>query len=145
MSTKAQVSSSPCRITWIEDNPADVRLFTLACEDHGLTVDLNVLTDGEAGVEYVKSLDRESLDVLIVDINLPRVAGHSVIAVARTNPHLLSTPIVVLTTSKSPRDRETAEKLGATTIAYKPNDYDEFAALVKDVVVKYCPPATCHA
>jgi CheY-like chemotaxis protein len=144
MSAHAQPFPDPCRITWIEDNPADVRLFTLACEEHGLKVELNVLTDGESAVNYVQSLTRNALDVLIVDINLPRIAGHSVIAVARTNPHLVSTPIVVLTTSKSPKDRDTAERLGATTVAYKPNDYDEFAALVKDVVLKYCPTAECR-
>jgi CheY-like chemotaxis protein len=139
MSSVPQPVAEPCRITWIEDNPADVRLFTIACEDQGLKVDLNVLTDGESAVEYVKSVAEKALDVLIVDINLPRVAGHSVIAVARRNPNLGSIPIVVLTTSKSPRDRETAERLGATAVAYKPNDYDDFAQLVKDVVLKFCP------
>jgi CheY-like chemotaxis protein len=121
------------RVVLVEDNPADAQLLALACEERGISVDLRVFQDGEA---FLTGIDAGAVfpDLLIVDMNLPRMPGQSVIEAVRARPELRNIRIAVLTTSANPRDRAAAKQAGADSIYQKPHEWDQFCYVVAQIM-----------
>jgi CheY-like chemotaxis protein len=72
-------------------------------------------------------------NVVLLDLNLPRVDGHSVLATIKADPELRSIPVVVLTTSQEPDDKAKAYSCHANSYLAKPTDFGEFSRMVKDL------------
>src|SRR4029077_3665791 len=92
-------------ILLVEDNPADVKITQRALKESGLPVDLIVVRDGQEAVEYLlrqgghaDPANWRSPDLILLDINLPRMTGREVLERIRTTPALRTVPVVVLTT-----------------------------------------------
>lgn len=120
------------RITLVEDNPSDVFLLRRALEEHGVSYTLQVVRDGEQALTYLNKLqhgDESAPDLLILDLNLPRHDGIEVLAGCRKSNSLQAVPIIVLTSSDSPKERERAEQLGVTDYVRKPIMLDDFMAV----------------
>jgi two-component system, chemotaxis family, response regulator Rcp1 len=121
------------RILVAEDNPADVYLLKEAFSLQGADVDLIVVGDGEQALEYVQNEGRTREapipDLIILDLNLPKSDGSDVLRCIRENRAYVGVPVVVLTSSDSPRDRKSVESLGASCFITKPSDLDAFLAL----------------
>jgi CheY-like chemotaxis protein len=114
----------------VEDNHTDVTLLRLAFVEHGIDHELMVLDDGEKALDYVAKLDHRTLpDLVIVDLNLPKRDGIEVLEKMRSTSTLNQIPIVVFTTSDSPRERETISRIGITAYIRKPTDLDGFLAV----------------
>jgi DNA-binding response OmpR family regulator len=96
-------------------------------------VELIVVSDGEEALDFVarqgKYVSAPAIDLVILDLNLPKSDGGDVLRSIRENSRLAGVPVVVLTSSDSPRDRAAAERLGANSYITKPTDLDEFLAL----------------
>jgi CheY-like chemotaxis protein len=122
------------KVYLVEDNPADAQLLALACEERGILVDLRTFNDGDAILKGLVAGLPAVPDLLIVDINLPRMPGQTVIEAIRSNPALGQVRIAVLTTSRNPKDRVSAQLAGADSIYIKPNDWDEFCELVSQIM-----------
>lgn len=117
-----------------EDNPADVYLLREAlAAASGSEVTLIVAHDGEEALDFVQQrgafLEPVEPDLIILDLNLPKNDGSEVLRSVRTSERLRKVPVVILTSSDSPRDRANAEKLGADAYITKPSDLDAFLAL----------------
>jgi CheY-like chemotaxis protein len=118
-----------------EDNPADVYLLreALSAQETGSQVDLIVVTDGEQAIDYVRRRGQFSEarrpDLIVLDLNLPKSEGSDVLRCIREQPDLTSIPVVVLTSSDSPKDRQAVEQLGANGYITKPSDLDAFLGL----------------
>lgn len=138
-STTPPSSHRPHRvhILLVEDSAADVRLTREALADSLLTNPMDVVTDGEAALAYVRRQppyeDRPRPDIILLDLNLPRLDGRAVLRALKSDPDTLSIPVVVLTTSSSPVDVETAYGLHANTYVTKPVRFDDFARAVAQV------------
>jgi CheY-like chemotaxis protein len=121
------------RILVAEDNPADVYLLREALSQHPAQVELVVVVDGEEALDYIDKRGRFSdapkPDLFVLDLNLPKSDGNDVLRRIREKPELNSIPVVVLTSSDSPRDRNVAASLGAASFLTKPSDLDQFLAL----------------
>jgi two-component system, chemotaxis family, response regulator Rcp1 len=123
------------KILVAEDNPADVYLLREALnrESIGRNVELIVVSDGEQALEYIQRLgsfrDAVIPDLVVLDLNLPKSDGSDVLRCIRQTPAYAGIPVVVLTSSDSPRDRKAAESLGANAFITKPSDLDAFLAL----------------
>src|SRR5688500_18293199 len=123
------------KILVAEDNPADVYLLREALnrESIGRNVELMVVSDGEQALEYIQRLgnfsDAVIPDLVVLDLNLPKSDGSDVLRCIRQTPAYAGIPVVVLTSSDSPRDRTAAENLGANAFITKPSDLDAFLAL----------------
>ena len=114
----------------VEDNRTDVTLLRLAFAEHGIDHELLVLDDGEKALDYVAKLDHGTLpDLVIVDLNLPKRDGIEVLQKMRSTSTLDQIPIVVFTTSDSPREKETIRRIGITAYIRKPTDLDGFLAV----------------
>jgi chemotaxis family two-component system response regulator Rcp1 len=134
---------SPTKRKWkiilAEDNPGDVFLVRRALDFHGLDYELSVAKDGEQALSLVQRADNgeAAMDLILVDLNLPRHDGGQIVAAARASKTLEKTPIILLTSSDSPHDRGRLTKLGADIYFRKPTDlasFMEIGKLVKDII-----------
>jgi CheY-like chemotaxis protein len=121
------------KILLAEDNPGDVRLFCEALDSRALPFELTVAEDGEKAIAIVKnaSTGRVELDLIVLDVNLPRHKGDEVLRHVRAEPSFRSVPVIVLTSSAAPADQATASWLGADLYIRKPSDLDELLKMAK--------------
>ena len=126
--------NSPITILLAEDNPGDVFLVRRALEKHGLRhVELVVVEDGQAAIRYMDRIDGDqsvcSVDLALLDLNLPRATGSRVLTRIRQSRRCSAIPIIIVTSSDSPLDRDAAAQLGATGYFQKPGDLAGFMYL----------------
>jgi chemotaxis family two-component system response regulator Rcp1 len=114
-----------------EDNPADVYLIREALKEHGVQSPLHVVWDGKEILQFLSDAgpSAEQLGLIILDLNLPRHDGIEVLQRLRESPELSHIPVVVLTSSDSPRDRLVASELGAACYLRKPSNLEQFLSL----------------
>jgi CheY-like chemotaxis protein len=127
-------------ILLVEDNPADVKITQRALRDSGLAVDLIVVRDGQEAVEYLmrqgtyaQTDDWRSPDLILLDLNLPRLTGREVLLRIRARPELRTVPVVVLTTSCRPEDVHELYAAGANTYIEKPQDFARFVQVLQTI------------
>lgn len=114
-----------------DDNPSDVYLIREALREHGVDCMLRVASDGKdaLGIISGEAAGTGSISLIILDLNLPRHDGIEILQKLRQSARLEHIPVVVLTSSDSPRDRLTANELGATRYLRKPSNLEEFLGL----------------
>jgi CheY-like chemotaxis protein len=108
-----------------EDNPADVYLIEEALREHGVNFSIHVAEDGEAAIKLLAKDDIQP-DIVLLDLNMPKRSGSEVLDRLRAKPGTEGIPVIILTSSDSPSDREEAMRLGATRYIRKPTGLDEF-------------------
>ena len=116
-----------------EDNDGDVFLVRRALEKQGLQHELTVARNGEEAIKLLdhagRDADFEAPDLIVLDLNLPKVDGAQLLLRIRKSPLLGATPVIILTSSDSPKDRESALELGANMYFRKPTDLQSFMHL----------------
>ncbi|MVN88064.1 response regulator [Deinococcus sp. HMF7620] len=120
----------------IDDDPADRLLALEAFGEHAETVDISVCEDGVEALAWLRHPGRALPDVVILDLNMPRMTGFEVIAAIRADPALRHLPVVILSTSDSPEDVAQAYNLFASSYMVKSKDFPGFLAQV-DHFVKF--------
>jgi CheY-like chemotaxis protein len=127
----------PIEILLVEDNPGDVRLTREVLKEGRIHNTLNVVSDG---VEALRFLRREGehanaapQDLILLDLNLPKLDGREVLAVIKADPALQRIPVVVLTTSAAEIDIVGAYDLHANCYITKPVDLDQFVNVVRSI------------
>jgi len=132
---------SRSRVLLVEDADADVFLVREALVRGGIQFELQVLSDGEAAVDFIDRLDEGDSQfvpqIILLDLNLPKKSGGQVLERIRRSPRFGSIPVVVLTSSDSPRDKGLAAQLRATEYFRKPSKLDEYmqlGPLVRDLL-----------
>lgn len=114
----------PIEILLVEDNPADVRMMREALLLAEIPHNLSVATDGEQALMFLHRKGDFSQaprpDIVLLDIKLPKISGHSVLAAIRLDPDLRTIPVMMLTSSAAKRDREISDDLLATHFVTKP-------------------------
>ena len=117
----------------IEDNPTDVFLVKEAIAAHALNVELHLMEDGEQAVRFIGGMDANPEArcprLFLLDLNLPKTSGIEVLAHIRKSKRCASTPVVVITSSNAPDDRQQSTALGATAYFRKPSGYDAYLKL----------------
>lgn len=127
------MSATPNNILLIEDAEPDVFLVREALRQAGLSFRLKVLDDGEKAVEFIDHLDGDSNEqcpeVVLLDLNLPKRSGDQILEHMRHSQRCRSVPVIIVTSSDSPKDRAETSRLGATMYFRKPSRLDEFMKL----------------
>lgn len=120
-------------ILLVEDNPADIQITRRALRDCKLPVELIVVRDGQDAIDYVMRSGRHAADpnwrqpdLVLLDLNLPRVTGREVLQCVRSHPSLRLVPVVVLSTSNRQEDVLALYAAGANTYLVKPTDFNRF-------------------
>jgi CheY-like chemotaxis protein len=119
----------PARVLLVEDNAGDAQLMRIAFAEIHPEAELRVAPDGEAALAALVGPDAgaEHPDLVLLDLNLPRLSGHEVLAAVRDSgaPQARRTPVVVLSTSNATDDVERSYELGARSHIAKPYGIDE--------------------
>ena len=127
------MKSGSVKILLVEDAAPDVFLVRQALRVSGLPFQLEVLEDGEKAIERIKALDSNTSlacpDLMLLDLNLPMKSGDQVLQFVRQSQRCGQMPVVVVTSSDSPRDRSRVALLGATHYFQKPSKLDDFMKL----------------
>jgi CheY-like chemotaxis protein len=117
----------------VEDNEADINLVEEALEDAQVNCNLNIVRDGLQAIEFMDSLDADPAqqrpDIVLLDLNLPKISGVAVLQRVRSSPKCSSSKVLIMSSSETPADRQHAMSLGATGYFRKPSQLDEFMAL----------------
>ena len=127
----------PIEILLVEDNPADVRLTLEAFKDGRI---LNHITVAADGVEAMEMLAREGAhtevprpDIILLDLNLPRLDGREVLQRIKDDADLRRIPVVVLTTSADEQDVLRMYDLHANCYITKPVELERFLEIVRTI------------
>jgi len=114
------------RILLAEDNPGDVLLFREALRSRNFQCELVVASDGQQAIAMVRDIagGGPRPNLIVLDVNLPKQNGDEVLRLIRLESVLACIPVVVLTSSSSPLDRATFDRLGASLYLEKPSDLE---------------------
>jgi CheY-like chemotaxis protein len=127
--TPAPEAVSP-RILLVEDNAADIYLFRQALQLAGLNFELTVIQDGEQALAFAQSDSKGRAigvpDLLVLDLNLPKVGGCQVLEAVRQNPDLSHLAVAIVTSSEASQDYEKCAALGVSRYIPKPLELEEF-------------------
>jgi chemotaxis family two-component system response regulator Rcp1 len=120
------------RILLVEDNAGDARLVRIALAEKLPSARLSVVTDGEQALAALLG-GGPPPNLVLLDLNLPRVSGHEVLAAVRASddPAVRRVPLIVLSSSADPEDIERSYELGANAYIAKPADLDALYAVVE--------------
>ncbi len=127
----------PIEVLLVEDDPGDVLMTQEAFEEHKVRNKLNVVSDGEEALAYLrqegKYADAPRPDLVLLDLNLPRIDGREVLANIKEDEDLRRIPVVVLTTSQADEDILRSYSLHANAYVTKPVDFERFITVVRQI------------
>jgi two-component system, chemotaxis family, response regulator Rcp1 len=127
----------PLRILHAEDNPGDAQLTRLALDEGETPVDLHHVLDGEQALQFLRREGEYAgvprPDLVLLDLNMPRLSGHETLVAIKDDPALRSIPILVLTTSNTPSDVERSYDAHANSYLRKPISYSQLVQLMRRV------------
>jgi two-component system, chemotaxis family, response regulator Rcp1 len=128
---------SPIHVLLVEDSAGDVRLTREALRDANRLVHLHVAFDGVEAMRFLKKegdqVGAPRPDLILLDLNLPKMDGREVLAKIKEDPDLKLIPTVILTTSESEADIVMTYQLQANCYLSKPVQLDAFENLVRSI------------
>lgn len=133
--TDSKDNMRPIEILLVEDSPSDVRLTREALSEGKILNTLSVVTDGIEALEFLRKLrqfvDSPRPDLILLDLNLPRMDGREVLREIKEDSDLKRIPVVVLTTSAAESDVDRAYELHANAYIKKPVDLIQFFETIR--------------
>ncbi len=125
------------QVLLVEDDPGDVLMTREAFEDYKVHNQLHVVNDGEQAMAFLRQegeyVDLPRPDLVLLDLNLPRMDGRQVLDAIKSDPELSSIPVVVLTTSEAEDDVLRSYSLHANAYVTKPVDFERFIDVVRQI------------
>lgn len=122
-------------ILLVEDNPGDVRLTQEAFKECATPTQIDVVKDGDAALDYLyqkgEYQDKKLPDLILLDLNLPKLNGKEVLEDIKNNDKLKAIPVIMLTTSKAATDIQDSYSLHVNGFIAKPLDIEEFIEAIK--------------
>jgi len=123
------------KILLVEDNPDDIELTLKAFEKQNLVNDIIVARDGEEALDILfqrnkESAEQRSIDLVLLDLKLPKVDGLEVLKQIKENPKTKVIPVVILTSSKEENDMSKSYRLGVNSYIRKPVNFEKFTEVV---------------
>jgi CheY-like chemotaxis protein len=127
------------RILLAEDNIRDMELTLAAFEENHLANEVVVVRDGAEALDYLNKKNKYSdrrdghPAVVFLDLKMPKVDGLEVLRSMKSDPHLRTIPVVMLTSSREERDLVRSYELGVNAYVVKPVDFEQFAMAIKQL------------
>jgi len=132
-------NGSPATILLVEDNEGDARLAKEALKDGKINNELHHVKDGVEAMQYLKregAFNADNAprpDIILLDLNMPRMDGRETLEAINQIPNLASIPIIILTTSQNEEDIVRSYDLNANCFITKPVDFDQFIYMVHSI------------
>lgn len=129
------VNYTPIEILLVEDNEDDVILTTQAFKRGKVSNNLHVAADGVEALAFLHKEGRYAgaprPDIILLDLNLPRMDGHELLKIVKADPLFSSIPVVILTTSKAEEDVIKTYKHHSNCFISKPVTMEEFDQVIR--------------
>lgn len=121
----------------VEDDPGDVLMTREAFAENKVANRLAVVSDGVSALAFLRKegehADAPTPDLVLLDLNLPRMDGRQVLAAMKSDDELRRIPVVVLTTSEAEEDVLRSYSLHANAYVTKPVDFERFIDVVRQI------------
>jgi len=119
----------------VDDEPADAELIVLAVRESGYDCVVRAASDGRAALDLLRPAASDGWvpDLILLDLNMPRMDGREFLVEMKKDPQLAAIPIVVMTTSDSPQDIESSYARGAAGFLTKPLEVEALFESVRRV------------
>jgi CheY-like chemotaxis protein len=125
------------KVLMVEDDDGDARLTREAIRDSKIDLELEVVGDGVEALAYLRAqgvyAGKRRPDLVLLDLNLPRMGGQEVLQAMRADAELKHVPVVVLTTSEAEEDLAASYAHGANCYVTKPVGFEQFSKVVKSI------------
>jgi CheY-like chemotaxis protein len=121
------------RFLLIEDDDAHASITMRSLQQNRVVNVVDRVADGEQALEYLKARGTPRPDVILLDLNLPKIGGHEILTRIKADPDLCTIPVVVLTTSDAEVDRVRAYRHHVNSYLVKPIDFERFRQLVREL------------
>ena len=122
----------------IEDNPGDIRLVEESIAECDLSVNLQVFKNGESALKQLglmeNSVPGNKPDLILLDLNLPRINGREMLEILKGYPITRNTPVVIFSSSEAEKDIYDSYANNASCYISKPADYDDFVEVVQKIL-----------
>lgn len=127
----------PITVLIVEDNRADIRLVQEVLKEGKIYIDLEIVEDGIEAMAYLrkedKYKDKDTPDIILLDLNMPRKSGFEVLAEMKEDPDLKRIPVIVMTISKAEEDVLKSYNLYANAYIVKPVEFNQFMDAVRSI------------
>ena len=131
------MTTQAIEILMIEDNPGDVELTREALNSGKLRNRLHVVDDGEQALDFLYQrgdyADAPRPDLVLLDLNLPKLNGREVLADVKNNKELSSIPVIVLSSSEDAQDIKSTYALNANSFVTKPVRIEDFLSVTQAI------------
>lgn len=132
-----KILAKPVEILLVEDNEGDVGLIEEVLEETKIRNILHIAKDGAEAMLFLRGEGVFSgsprPDIILLDLNLPKMDGREVLEEVKEDNNLKSIPIVILTTSGAEKDIHRAYELHANAYITKPLDFDQFISVIESI------------
>lgn len=128
-----QLPRRPVTLMLVDDSPSDVRLAQEALKEAGASCRLVVASDGLDAVERLRGRADPWPDLILLDLNMPRMRGDEVLRELKGDPDLRRIPVIVLTTSKAGPDVAACYDLHANCYVAKPLRLEDFVEVMSAI------------
>lgn len=133
MSSVLMGRNRPAQILLIEDNRGDVLLTRKAFQSARIENHLSVAESGEAALELLRDEGRVLPDLILLDLNLPRMNGREVLNAIKADAGLRHIPVIILSSSAAEQDIARSYALHANAYIVKPLDLDSFRTAISTI------------
>jgi CheY-like chemotaxis protein len=140
---RSSATTEPLRILLVEDNPADVLVTKEVLKQFGISFELQTVSDGAEAISMLERYETNLTELrpalVLLDLNLPKISGAKVLSYIRQQEWSKRIPVVIVTSSDSPRDLNAIRKTGATAYFRKPTSlsaYMELGRVILEVLTE---------
>lgn len=133
MSSLLMHRSRPAEILLVEDNRGDVLLTRKAFQSAQIENRVSVAESGEAALERLRDEDQALPDLILLDLNLPRMSGRDVLGEIKADERLRHIPVIILSSSAAEQDVARSYAMHANAYVVKPVDLDSFRAAISTI------------
>lgn len=127
-------AESRFHVLLVEDDPAHAMVVRRALDGIDESLSVEHLDSGTEAVLRLERVGMRRPDLVLVDIKLPGMNGLDLLSRIKSDPDLMTVPVVVLTTSQSEHDRAEAFRRHANAYVLKPTNYDEFKRIARTLI-----------
>lgn len=139
-----ELNKAAYHLLLVDDNPAELRLMQEAIKDAELEtmVKISCAYDGEEACEFLNTarIIGDQIDMILLDLNMPRLSGKDVLSFAKSNPDLADIPVYIITNSDYRRDMMDCYNLRADGYLQKPAEFkklvDFFSSIRQSILVR---------
>ena len=119
----------------VDDDPGDTLLICDALAEGPRPYRVATAADGAEGLEHLRA--HPLTDLVLLDLNMPRMNGHEVLAAIKSDQALRHIPVIIFTTSRDPDDVMNSDRLHGNAFIAKPTDFDAYGRVVQQIGLFY--------